>query len=105
MLSQLFTHSRRLIGALADEEGFEKLDSRLDQGQAGHGAANANPTIVGDDFDDGVDVVLRLEFFSPATFNGGAGETRQSQIGDSHLALQYEITTEAQRAQRRQQDC
>ena len=44
---------------------------------------NADSPVVGDDLDDGVDVVLRLEFLGPAAFTV-AGEAGQAQVSDLH---------------------
>jgi hypothetical protein len=43
--------------------------------------------IVGDDLDDGVDVVFRLQFVGPAALDGAAGQAGQADFGDFHNDL------------------
>ena len=50
-------------------------------------AADAGEPFVGDDLDDGVDIVLGLELVGPAAFDGAAGQAGDADIGDFHYGL------------------
>src|SRR5262249_20140816 len=54
------------------------------QGLAGHGAAHADRAAVGEDFDDGVDVLLGGQLLGPAALDGAAGEAGKTDVGDLH---------------------
>ena len=64
--------------------GRSSLTPAVDERLAGHGAADADQALVGDDLDDGVDVVLGLEFLGPAALDGAAGQAGQAEVGDLH---------------------
>ena len=72
-LPQALADARRLVGALADQHRPQELYGRLDQGLARHGAADADEPFVGDNLDDGVNVLFRLEIVDPAALDGAAG--------------------------------
>ncbi len=74
-LAQALANSTGLVGALTDQHGAQQFDRRLDQGFARHGAANADQSFVGNDFDDGVDVFFGLEVINPAALDGAARQT------------------------------
>src|SRR5262245_21084067 len=83
-LPQPLAEAGRFVGAFADQEGGEQLHRRRHQGLARHGAADADEALVGDDLDDGVDVVFGLELIGPAAFDGAAGEAGETDVGDFH---------------------
>ena len=84
VLPQLLADAGRLVGPFADEERPEQLHRRLPQGAAREDAADADQAFVGDDLDDGVDVVVRDEFLRPPALDGAAGEAGEANVGDLH---------------------
>jgi hypothetical protein len=86
VLAELFAEAGRFVGAFAEEQWPQQLASRRDQGLAGHGAADADEALVGDDFDDGVQIVLGDKLLGPAPFDGGAGQARQTDVDNLHGA-------------------
>ena len=76
VLAQLLGDAGRLVGPLADQERPQQLRPPPRRGAAGEGAADADEALVGDDLDDGVEVVLGLEFLGPAALDGAAGKGR-----------------------------
>ena len=83
-LPQALADATGFVGALADQHGPQQLHGRLDQGLAGHRAADADQPFVGDDFDDGVDVLFRLQIVDPAALDGAARQSGDTQLGDFH---------------------
>ena len=83
-LSQPLRDAHRLIGAFADEERREQLDGGCDERLAGEDAADAGESFVGEDLDDGMDIVLGLELVGPAALNGATGQAGDAQVGDFH---------------------
>ncbi len=83
-LPQPFRDAHRLVGAFADEQRHEQLDRAFDERLAGEDAADAAEPFVGEDLDDGVDVVVGLELVGPAALDGAAGEAGDLDVGDFH---------------------
>ena len=67
--------------------GRSSLHRRRRRALAGEDAADADEALVGEDLDDGVDVVLGLEFLGPAALDGAAGKSREPQFGNCHHSL------------------
>src|SRR5262249_36129097 len=63
-----------LGGPLADEVGAQQLHPGGHQRLAGHGAADADEPLVGEDLDEGVEVFLGLVALGPAAVDGAAGQ-------------------------------
>src|SRR5205085_6870937 len=85
-LPQPFGHAHRLIGPLADQQRTEQLDCPFDERLAGVDAAQADESFIGEDLDNGVDIVLRLELVRPAALDGAAGQAGDADVGDFHCA-------------------
>src|SRR5262249_19169097 len=83
-LAQLFADAHRLVGAVADEGGPGELDAGGGGRLAGGDAAETGEALVGDDFDEGVQVVVGLEFVGPAALDGAAAQAGQPDIDDLH---------------------
>src|SRR5262249_33090104 len=68
-LAELFRDVGRLVGALAQEKRLQQLDRAGDERLAREDAADASQSFVRRHFDNGVDIVLRLQLVGPAPFD------------------------------------
>src|SRR4051794_36664055 len=85
-LPEFLADAGGFIGALAEEIRPEERSARLDEGLAGHGAANAAQPLVANHLDEGVEVVFGFQFSDPAAVHGAAGEAGDANLGDFHVA-------------------
>ena len=72
-LAQALADAHRLVGPFADEKRLEQLDGPFDERLRREDAADAGEPLVGEDFDDRVNVILGLELVGPSAFDGAAG--------------------------------
>ena len=71
-LPQFLADAHRLVGPLADQMRPQQLNRAVDETLARHGAADADQTFVGEDFDDGVEIFFGLDAAGPAAVDGAA---------------------------------
>src|SRR5438046_2690176 len=69
---------------IAEKQRFQQLHGSGGQGLAREGAADPDQALIGEDLDDGVQVVVGLEVIDPAAADRAAGEARQADGSDLH---------------------
>ena len=89
----------------AAPEVFELGDAGGDQCRTGEDTAEADGAVFGDDFEDGVQIVVRLMGPRPTAVDGAAKEAVGANFGDVHMRILLQgtrrFTTEPRRARRR----
>src|SRR5262249_53535900 len=83
-LPQFLGDTSPLVSAFADPVPGQQVHTGGDQRLARHRAADADEPLVGDDLEEGVEVLLGLVSLWPAAIDGAAGQACDADIDDLH---------------------